>query len=151
MKKFRFKFSPLVWVLITLVILLSLSGVAWNIYNVIYFADVNPEKIVTTAIILALNLAITIYALSLIFYSKYVIKKDCVYMYFGFIRSKIKISDIIQFSHFKKSDKLVAYFNDEKYTVIVISPDNYEKFILAVREINPHIYYSSEIDGEETP
>ena len=79
------------------------------------------------------------------------IKDGCVYIRFGFIRSKIKIDNVVQFSHFKKSNKLVMYFKNAEYTVIIISPEEYESFILAVRDINQRIIYDVKIDGEETP
>ena len=53
--------------------------------------------------------------------------------------------------HFKKSDKLVIYFKDDSFTVIVISPEDYSDFVVALREVNPQIYYGVKIDGEDTP
>jgi hypothetical protein len=80
-----------------------------------------------------------------------VIKNGKLYSYFGLIRSKIDLADIICLTHFKKSDKLVAYFKDGTYTVIVIASQEYGEFVRSVREQNPSILYNAKIDGEDTP
>ena len=61
------------------------------------------------------------------------------------------INDVVQITHFKKSDKLVLYFKDAKYTVVIISPEKYEDFIFALREENRQIIYDSRTDGEDEP
>ena len=83
--------------------------------------------------------------------SKYVVKDGFVYVWFGLFLSKTDVKDISCFVHFKKSNKLVVYFNDNKYAVIMLSPDKYDDFVLAVREFNQQIAFRTEIDGEETP
>ena len=82
---------------------------------------------------------------------KYVIKDGKLYTCFGFIRTKIEVEKITAVIHFKKSDKLVIYFNQNKYAVVVISPSEYDNFISALREVNPKIAFDNRIDGEDTP
>ena len=94
---------------------------------------------------------VIVFVLSVFIYGRYTIKKHALYTYFGFIYTKTDIKDIVQITHFKKSDKLVVYFADQKYSVIVISPTEYELFILELRKENPKIIYTSEIDGEQMP
>ncbi len=152
-KSFRFKFNKLTWVLLALVLVICLAGVGYNVYSLInalkrvYYV----QKIIITSIILALNVFLVAFVVSVIVFSKYVIKDGCVYNYLGFVRGKSRIDEIIQITHFKKSDKLVVYFNDQRYTVVVISPTEYDEFISIIREINPKVYYTSQIDGEEQP
>ena len=84
-------------------------------------------------------------------YGKYVVDGGYLYSYFGFIKSKIDISEIIEITHFKKSNKLVVYFKDGKYTVIVIASELYDNFVIAVRESNKSIIFDVKIDGEDKP
>ncbi len=143
-KSFRYKFTPLVWALISLVVAIALAGVGFNVYKLATSKGALEINIVSLIIILIINLLLTAFALSVMVFSKYVIKNDCVISYFGFIKSKTKISQIEQFTHFKKSNKLVAYFIDQKYTVIVITPEKYDEFVKAVRDYNAKIVFDAQ-------
>ena len=149
MKSFRFKYSQLVWALLLLVFIILLAGVCWNIYTLIANWGVSTTKTVTNFITLALTLFLLVFVISIVAFSKYTIKNGNVIVNFGFIKTKTPINEIVQFTHFKKSDKLVVYFKDAKYSVIVISKDNYQDFVLAVREHNHNIIYDNRIEGEE--
>ena len=151
MKSFKFRYSLTVWILLAVVVVSSAIGLAWNIYNVIFYNTVDAFKTASYIIIALLTLALLILSLSIILYGKYVIKKEHLVSYFGFIKTKILLTDITEVVHFKKSDKLVAYFKDDSFTVIVISPEEYSNFVIALREVNPQIYYGVKIDGEDTP
>ena len=151
MKKFSFKYPAIAWVLLILVMLLSLGGAAWNVFNVIEFWGGNVVKLVGYFVVIALALSLTLVALSIMVYGNYTVKDNRLICNMGFLRTAYNIEEITQIIHFKKSDKLVVYFINNKYTVIVISPEEYEKFILVVREINPKIIYNTAIDGEDTP
>ena len=150
MKGFKFRYSKTVWVLLCIVVILSVTGLCWNIFNMIN-ADGNTLNLISSAIIAVLSLIITVFVISVMVYGRYAVDKKYLYSYFGFIKSKTPITDIIGITHFKKSDKLVVYFKTEEYTVIVISPDEYERFILSVREVNPAVTFDAQIDGEDTP
>lgn len=149
MKKFRFKYSPLVWVLICLVILLCAGGFAWNVFNLTKGNLSKTFNLVSYSFLCVVTFLLTVFAISLLVYGKYVIKDGKLYTYFGFIRSKIDISDIVCITLFKKSNKLVIYLKDQCYSVIVISPDDYNDFVLSLREQNKEIYYDAKIDGED--
>ncbi len=149
MKKFKFRYSSLIWILLTLVLVFCIIGLAWNIFNLTQYVWAGTVKILSYSLIIAMTAFLIIFVLSIMFYGNYVIKKGYLFTYFGLIYSKTKISEIVQITHFKKSDKLVAYFADQKYSVIVISPSAYDEFVLELRKENPAIYYSNKIDGED--
>ena len=151
MKKFRFKYSLTVWLLLALVVALSVAGMVWNIFNIKEYLWAGPLKITAYAMIVAITAFLAIFALSIMIFCFYDIDKEFVRVRFGLVQSKISLSDIVQITHFKKSDKLVVYFKTQKYAVIVISPLEYDSFINAIRSANPKILYSAEIDGEDTP
>ena len=149
MKKFRFNYSVAVWILLSLVLVLTCAGLGLNLFNLIEYSKLGAVKIALYSVIVLLNLALVVMDVSVMVYGCYVIKDGALYSNFGLIRTKSDVKDIVQISHFKKSDKLVVYFKDAKYTVIIICPEKYDDFIFSIREINPAILYESRIDGED--
>ena len=68
MKKFRFKYAPAVWVLLILVLLLSVGGLLWNIFNLVEFYSLNHTfKLISYALIVIVCLFLTAFVLSVIF------------------------------------------------------------------------------------
>ena len=151
MRKFRFRYLPVVWVLLSVVLILCAIGLYLNILNIIEYSFAKGYDFISAICISVINAFIAVFVLGVMFYGKYTIKKEMLYTNFGFIYTKTDIKDIVQITHFKKSDKLVVYFVDQKYSVIVISPADYEQFILELRKKNPQIIFNSQIDGEQTP
>ncbi len=151
MKKFRFKYSTSVWLLLALVVVLSVAGMVWNIFNIKEYMWAGAFKVSIYAIIVAITACLAIFSISVMACGFYVIKGEYLYTRFGIVASKIKINDVTQIVHFKKSDKLVVYYGEDKYTVIVISPLEYDEFIKAMRGVNTKIAYGTKIDGEDTP
>ncbi len=150
MKKYRFRYGKIVYLLLALVVAAAFAGGIWNVYNfVVYLPD--TFKAITYMVIALLTFFLAILGLSIMIYGRYVISGDYLYTCFGFIKTKSKIADVTQIVHFKKSDKLVVYNKNGEYLVIVISPAEYEDFILNMRGINREIVYESKIDGEDTP
>lgn len=151
MKKFRFKYPAVVWVLLAIVFALSVAGLIWNVYNFISFVNSDTVKTVLYSVIILLVAFLVVLTISVAVYGMYVIKGDTLYSYFGLVRSKFDINDITEITHFKKSDKLVVYFSDAKYTVIVIDKTDYDDFVVALREVNRKIIFDKKIEGEDTP
>lgn len=151
MKRFNFKYSAFLWALLVLVLLLSGAGAGWNIYNAIYFMPISGIQGGLYILISVLSFAVFILAVSMMVYGCYTVKDGFLVANFGLIRSKSKIEDIIEITHFKKSDKLVVYYKEGAFSVIMISPKNYDDFVLSLREVNPEISFDSRIDGEDTP
>ena len=140
MKQFKFKYSPVVLVLIGLVIVISLLGLGFNIFNIIVTKE-QGFTLISYYIIVILTTLILVLAISIALCGKYKIKNGYLYSYFGFISSKISIEDIAEIVHFKNSDKLVLYTKDNAYTIIVISPNSYNDFVFSIREENSKIKF----------
>ena len=139
---FRHRFTPLIWVLLSLVIAISLVGIGFSIYNVSFNVKANDNgRTVFSVIILLVNLLLLLFTLSVMLFSRYTFKNNCLYCYFGLISVKYKISDIVQFTHFRLSNTLVAYFIDQRYTVIIISPENFGELVKKARELKPDIIF----------
>lgn len=151
MKSFKFRYSGVVWILLALVTILSFIGLGWNIFSLTEYFGINQIKTVSHFIMSGLCALLAFTTLSIIIYGRYKIKKGCLITYLGYLKSKVKIQEVTELVHFTKSNKLVAYYKDDKYSIIVISPEDYDDFVLAMREVNAKIVYSKRIDGEQTP
>lgn len=151
MKSFKFKYTPMVWVLLAIVLLLSIAGLCWNVFNLVNYLWAGTFKIVTYSLLIALTGALCVLVVSVIIYGRYKIKNGALYTYFGIFHNKTDINEIVEITHFKKSDKLVVYFSDQKYSVIVIDSKEYDEFVLAVRSVNSHVIFDTRIDGEDLP
>lgn len=151
MKKFRFEYSKLIWILLSLVLVLVAIGITWNIFNLIEYSFLGTFKIVSYSLIVALLTLLLVIVISVMLCSKYVVKDGFVHSYIGIFKNKTDVKDISCFVLFKKSNKLVVYYKDNKYSVVLLSPNDYDDFVLAVREFNHEIAFRTEIDGEETP
>ena len=146
MTKFRFKYARSVWVLLSVVLVLCLAGLIWNIFNLTQYLWAGAFKIASYSILIFLTFILSVFVISVMVYGNYVVKKNCLYTCFGFAFYKVKLSEIVQITHFKKSDKLVVYYSDQKFNVILIAPTEYERFVKVLREQNQNIVYSNEIE-----
>lgn len=148
---FSIKYSVIVWALLCLVFVLSLSGLIWNIFNLIYFLNAGVIKILTYAMLIVATATLFGLVLSVILFGKYTVKNGVLCMHMGIFKNKINIDEIAEITLFKKSNKLVVYSLDSKFIIVLISPNDYDSFVMAMREQNPKIIYSTRIDGEDTP
>lgn len=144
MKKFFFKYSALVWVMIVIIIALFAASTAINVYDAIhFFGESNAiSKTVIAAIVATVSFLAFLSAVAAAVYGRYVVKDGYLYCRFGFFYTKTKITDIFQLTEFKALNKLVMYFKDEKYSVAVISEKYYREFYEALKAENPDIIYT---------
>jgi hypothetical protein len=142
MKNFRFNFSVLVIILLILVNIVCLGGLIFNVYNLISYIKSSSDKIINSCIFTILNLAIFSFALSISLLSKYHIHEKGISLNFGFYKITYKFDEILSLTLFKKEQKLVLYFKDSKYTLIVINSNYFDNFIKKMREIAPEIPFS---------
>ena len=149
--KFKFKYSPVVWVLLALVLILSAAGLVWNVYALTQSAWEGAIKIFSYSAMILITLILICFVLGVMLYGRYVLTDKYLIQYFVLIKIKTPIDSVVQITHFKKSDKLVVYFDDQKYTVIVIDKCYYDAFILSLRNVNSKVVYDVQIDGEDTP
>lgn len=142
MKSFRISFSPIVFALLALVILLTGAGVGWNIFNIIHAYD--TFKIVIYVITGLLSLVLFICAVAVIFYSRYSFKNKKLIATFGIIPSSYDLSKAVRLTHFKISDKLVLYFSDATYTTILIKSQYYADFSSMLKSECDYVIIDSE-------
>ena len=147
MDKYRFGYSPLLKILISIVIAIAAAGLVLNILTVINHAKAHTLLAVLYGVLTLLTAILLAEAVAIAFYGLYKIKDGCLYACFGFIYTKTDVKYIVAVHVFKKTEKLVVYYKDEKFSVIIIPPASYDDFIAALLKANPEIKYVS--DGAE--
>lgn len=145
--KFRFRYSPLIWVLLALLILMLAFGTVKNFYDFLQNRAVEGMRAGFSLAIAAVCFILLCIALSVAIFGKYVVADGVLTVRLGILSVKTEISEIAQVSHFKKRDKLVVYFKNGKYSVIVIKPEEYSDFFGALKAHNPLIPFV--IENEE--
>ncbi|MBO5927493.1 MAG: hypothetical protein J6Q32_01395 [Clostridia bacterium] len=149
MKTFKFKFMPIVKVLLVLIMAIALFGLAFNLYNLVSFVKANllkTEKLIASIVFIVITILLIIFSVSVFFSSKYSILENKVLLKFGFFKTKYLISEILCFTHFKKSDKLVCYFKNGEYTVINVDSKAFQDFVSQIKTANPDILFNDNFD-----
>ena len=140
MKKFfRFAFSPLIIVMLLLSLIISLGGIAVNIYNLI--VSTTSHQKFQYYCLLGLCLLLFVFILFVIIRSGYKINKNKLSLYFGFIKTSFPLEKALNLTYFKDKNMLVLFFKGEEYTRIVIKKDKIQPFSEALREENKEITY----------
>ncbi len=145
MKKFTFKYTKVLWLLTILLLIISLVGVGFNIYNLVKFWNNGITNNISQILLILVNLTLLVFCLSLMIARNYTITNDFLFTRFGILKFKVKLLDITEVIFYEKQKKLVVYFADAKYTVIIIDEKEYDSFADALKEKNPLIYISKQI------
>ena len=151
MKSYKFRFSKLVLVLIGLAIAAALAAVAYTVYRIYLYGFSSPLLVIQhVAVLIVAALAIVIFV-SMLIRSVYKITDTQIILWFGIVKQTFKIADIESVHLFTKTNKLVIYFKDDKYTVIVVKPEWYNEFTKEILARNDKIRYDvSTTDKDET-
>lgn len=154
MKVFKYKFSKLTTTLIYVGIVLCAVGFGLNIYSVVasdIASAANPVyPIIQHCLMFLVPSVLAVVLVSLLISSYYAIDGNTLKSSFGIIKSKYNIADIDSVNLDRTTDKLVVYFKNNNYIVIVVKKDWYEEFVDELCKANPEIEYtinSKENDG----
>ncbi len=151
MKTYKFKFSKLVLFLCFLAIAVALAAIAFTIYRIYMYGFSSPTLVIQHVAILIIAVLAIIIFISLLIRSVYKITDKEIILWFGIVKQVFKIADIESIHLFTKTNKLVIYFKDEKYTVIVVKPEWYNEFTKEIIARNDKIRYDvSTTDKDET-
>ena len=140
MNTYRFKLSKAAIVGCIFGIILGLVGIGFTVYRIL-----SPSLGFIASL-----LALSVFP-SILIRSVYKVSDKELILWFGFIKSVYKIEDMESIHLFTKSNKLVIYFKDERYTVIVVKPDWYNEFTKDICSRNNKIRYdvsTAEIDDK---
>lgn len=149
MKTYRFKLSIAATVGCIAGILLGLAGIGVTAYRIYKYGFSSAQLIIQHVVVLLVSaLAIAVFAAILI-RSVYKLTDKTLVLWFGFIKSEYKIADIEAVHLFTKTNKLVLYFKDEKYTVIVVKPEWYRELTQEIIARNKNIRYDVSTDDKD--
>ena len=149
MKTYRFKLSVAATVGCVAGILLGLAGIGVTAYRIYKYGFSSAQLIIQHVVVLLVSaLAIALFAAILI-RSVYKLTDKTLVLWFGFIKSEYKIADIEAVHLFTKTNKLVLYFKDEKYTVIVVKPEWYRELTQEIIARNKNIRYDVSTDDKD--
>lgn len=150
MKTFRYIHSVAVYVMLSVILILSGVGVYFNIYSAFNCDGVIP-KIISYCVLAAICLILIAAVGSVIIKSQYVIKDGKLCLYFGVVSVKTDINDMVSITLIKKSNRLVAEFTGSRFSAVVIAPQYFDEFICSVREVKADIIYNVDSSGTEEP
>ena len=151
MKTYKFKLSKAAVILTIAGILLGLGAIGFTVWRIYRTGFSEPLYIIQHVVLLLVGtIAIVIFA-SILIRSVYKINDKELILWFGFIKSVYSIQEMESIHLFTKSNKLVIYFKDERYTVIVVKPDWFNEFTKDLCSRNSKIRYdvsTTEIDDK---
>ncbi len=151
MKTYKFKLSKAAVILTLAGILLGLGAIGFTVWRIYRTGFSEPLYIIQHVVLLLVGtIAIVIFA-SILIRSVYKITDKEIVLWFGIIKSTFKISDIESLHLFTKTNKLVIYFKDEKYTVVVVKPDWYNEFCKEILARNEKIRYDVSVSDSDEP
>ncbi len=141
MKKYKFKFSPVLSALLVLLLAVSLLGFTLNLIS--FFNPLSNGYLGVKPIIFAvLCLALILTAMLTLFLSGYKIKNNELYFFVGLIKIPLDINQILLIKEVNKK-RLFLVYKDGKFTAIIIKEKEFSTFTKALRDINPKIVYES--------
>lgn len=146
MKKFKYSFPRVTFILIIVGLAVCLAGFIVNLYVCITQGISYAVNPFLPLILYILMFFVSIVAggllTSVLCSSYYAVDEKSIMTAFGFIRSNydLKQAEVIVLD--RETNKLLLYFNDESYIVVVITPAQYPDFVQAVIDNNPSVEYA---------
>ncbi len=133
MKKYKYKFSNLIIIVLIVGCVLALVSAGLNVYRFISNVKLNNELAIydymSLILVVALSIGFIICAIFALFNSYYVITDKAVILKWGVIRTTMLISDISQVKLTTFKNRLELVFKDESYFIIVTQSGNFNEFI----------------------
>ena len=152
MKTYKFKLSVAATIFTIAGILLGIGAIAFTIWRILFKTGFSePLYIIQHVVVLLVGVIAIVIFVSVLIRSVYKITDDKIVLWFGIIKSEFQIADIESLHLFTKTNKLVIYFKDEKYTVVVVKPEWYNEFCKEILARNDKIRYDVSVtDSDDT-
>ncbi len=150
MKKYRFHYSPIVYALMVLVLLAAGAGIVLNVLRCISREfDVSTWNVLTVAIMFLTCTLLIVVVLSLFIRTDYTFKGAKLTIHYGIIKNEIALAAATEIVFYKKTEKLVLYYDEDKYVVILLKPEKHEEFIATCRAANENLRYDTRTSPDE--
>lgn len=144
-EKFEYKLTKIFYILFIAGLLLAGYCIFANVVRFIKLLSAT-EVSITSYVASAMSVLIGVLGFVLIIpamiSSKYEVTNKYLISRWGLIVNKTEVKTITTVTHFRITDKLVVYYNDQTYTVINIESKEYDRFVDALKKANKNIFYS---------
>ncbi len=148
-KTYKFRFSKPVFILACVAILLAVGAAVFAVYRISLYGFATVTLGIQHCLLLLFAALAFVVILSLLIRSVYKITDTHIVLWFGIIKSTYAIADIESVHLFTKTNKLVLYFKDGKYTVVVVKPEWYNEFVKEIIARNDKIRYDVSTSEKE--
>ncbi len=145
MKKYKYKFTPLVVVLLISLSLIALVCLGLNVYRI--FDNISKNNQITImnwisyVVIILLSIIAIVLVVSIFIKSYYQINENSVILRWGLIKNQIELKSVKQIKLSKVKGRLELVFEDESYFVILTSQLWFEEFVDQIKSKNPEIIF----------
>ena len=144
MKSFKIEYKLYVKIFLSLALIISIAGLVFNIISIVEYFNLSTRKLISHVLLTVVTAFLCVIISSLLFFGRYKIKDGKLITCFGILRFKTDVFDLLNATHFKRTNILVIYYKNAEYSVIMISPEFYKDFIKAIRLENPNFYSNVE-------
>ena len=124
---FRFRLNLLTVILLVLVTFFCGYGIVLNV-TTLSEKGIETLTVILNAILIVLNLFLLFVVFSVFAFGKYSIDEKGVTLRLGIFKVCYPKEQLHSIKLFSKTQKLVLFFGDGKYTVIVINASKYQTF-----------------------
>lgn len=149
MQKFRIKVSFFVNALLFLCAIVAGYIATTTFITLLKTQNDGIVRILISVALLCLAAFLLALFLSSLIYQYYSVKDGKLKLRLGFIAITYSIDDVSEVIYFKDKQKLVMYYGEDKFTIILLSEEKHENFIKALRKINPEIIYDNKINEND--
>ncbi len=146
---YRFRFSKTIILLQIAAILLAAAAIAFTGYRMATLGFGNASYIIQYAVLLLFGVGALVIFPAMLIRSVYIVNEKEIVLRWGVIKTGYKIKDIESIRLFSKTNKLVLYFKNEKFTVISVRTEWYSDFIREVLSHNTNIRYDVSITDKD--
>jgi hypothetical protein len=145
MKKYKYKFTPLMLSLLIGLIVLALVCIAINVYSIVKNISLNIALSLTNyisyAITILLSICAVVISICAIFNSYYKITDTEIVLKWGIIKNKFDLSTIKQIKLIPLAKKMELVFKDDSFFVVSTCEKWHEEFVDELKSKNPNVSF----------
>lgn len=145
MKKYKYKFTPLVIVLLIALLVIAVCCIGLNVYrlvdNILKNNEINFYSWISYAVIILLSIIAIVLVISIFAKSYYEITKKAVILRWGLIKNEIDLKTVKQIKLSAVNHKLELIFEDESFFVILTNELWFEEFVDEIKQKRPQIVF----------
>ncbi len=145
MKKYKYKFTPLVIALLITLTLIALVCIGLNLYrlidNILKNNQISLMNWISYAIIIILSITAIVLVISIFLKSYYQITEKSVLLRWGLIKNEIELKSVKEIKLSKTKGRLELVFEDESFFVILTNQLWFEEFVDQIKLKRPEIVF----------